>query len=250
MTELIPAQESGETGGAGETAWTRLSTPVAATAAGTPDHRGRRVAGWSMLLAPGWWHVRLDEHRHRSVHQLFDRLLASLPRDQVFAARHELETEIGRVVDQAADAGGVELYLLVSPRYGVPLAASCIATVLDFEMPREVPAAELARLLTDGPDDEAGVLTVDGVESVRIRRATVTPSLPTGEDGEPVLPEQLSLAEAAAVLPDTRLEVQVRFPDGGRTLLLTFSTPLPPVLADAMVELFEAMAESVRWRSE
>lgn len=244
VTDSVGESESVEESGA---SWTRLTTPTQAKGT-TPDHRGRRVVGWSMLLAPGWWHVRLDEHRHRSVHALFDRLLASLPRDQVFAARREMEAEINQVADRAQAAGGAELYLLVSPRYGVPLAASCLATVLDFEMPGDVPAEELARLLADRPGDEPGVLEVNGEKCVRIRRATVWPDLPVGEDGEPALPAEMTLSQAATLMPDTRVEVQVPFPDGGRTLLLTFSTPLPQVLAEAMVGLFEAMAESVRWR--
>lgn len=50
-------------------------------------------------------------------------------------------------------------------------------------------------------------------------------------------------------LPSVRLDVYVPFPDQDRMLLLSFSTPIAD-LADPMLTLFAAMAESVRWTRE
>jgi len=247
VTDMIESHGRSDSAG-----WIRSNTPSAAEGAsetGGADGE-RRVVGWSILMAPGWWRVRLDENRGRSVHALFDHVLASLPRDQVFPARRELEAEINRVVDAAAAAGGAQLYVLVGAQYEVPLAASCLVTVLDVAVPPEAPAEDLARLLADRPGDEPGVLVVDGRECPCVRSVTRPRGVPTGDGGAPVLPERMTLAQASDVLPQTQLDVHVPFPDGGRTLLLTFATPLPPVLAEAMTGLFEAMAESVRWRWE
>lgn len=49
-------------------------------------------------------------------------------------------------------------------------------------------------------------------------------------------------------LPSVTLDYQVPVPGTGTHLLLTFSTPLVQI-ADAMVELLDAVAGSLRWRA-
>jgi hypothetical protein len=46
---------------------------------------------------------------------------------------------------------------------------------------------------------------------------------------------------------DTVVEYFVPVPDRDEVLMLTFSTPLEPI-ADAMVELFDAVAGTLRWQ--
>lgn len=184
--------------------------------------------GWSLLLPPGWWHIPLDERRGQSITALLDRRLASLPRDRVAALRRELDGELTRLVERAVDNGAVEMYLHVDLLRGLPVAASCLVTVVPVGP--VMSAAELAGLLGDQPGDEVGVLEVAGAPAARVRRREpVTDGMSTGE------------------LPVTRLQVYVPVPDTTELLLLSFSTPMDPI-ADAMVALFDAIAGSLCWR--
>ncbi|MGH3865455.1 MAG: hypothetical protein ACRDQ4_04810 [Pseudonocardiaceae bacterium] len=188
--------------------------------------------GWSLLLPPGWWHIPLDERRGQSITALLDRRLASLPRDRVATLRRELDGELTRLVERAVVNGAVEMYLNVDLMRGLPVAASCLVTVVPAGMVTTLPTAELAALMREQPGDEVGVLEVAGAPAARVRRREPV----THADG-------LSTGELAV----TRLQVYVPVPDTTEMLLLSFSTPMDPI-ADAMVGLFDAIAGSLRWR--
>jgi hypothetical protein len=188
--------------------------------------------GWSLLLPPGWWHIPLDERRGQSVAALLDRQLASLPRDRVATLRRELEGELTRLVERAVANGAVEMYLNVDLMRGLPVAASCLVTVVPTGAVTALPAAELAGMMAERPGDEVGVLEVAGAPAARVRRREPV----TDADG-------LSTGELAV----TRLQVYVPVPNTAEMLLLSFSTPMDPI-ADAMVTLFDAIAGSLRWR--
>lgn len=188
--------------------------------------------GWSLLLPPGWWHVPLDERRHQSITALLDRQLASLPRDRVATLRRELEGELTRHIERAVESGAVEMYLNVDLVRGLPVAASCLVTVVPVGFGPALAATELAALMGDQAGDEVGVLEVAGVPAARVRRR------------EPVIDaDGLSTGELAV----TRLQVYVPVPNTTEMLLLSFSTPIDPI-ADAMVALFDAIAGSLRWK--
>ena len=184
--------------------------------------------GWSLLLPPGWWHVPLDERRHQSIAALLDRQLESLPRDRVATLRRELDGELTRQVERAVGNGAEEMYLNVDLMRGLPVAASCLVTVVPVGFGTALQATELAALMSDGPGDEVGVLEVAGALAARVRRrdpVTDTEGLSTGK------------------LAVTRLQVYVPVPNTTEMLLLSFSTPIDPI-ADAMVALFDAIAGS------
>jgi hypothetical protein len=199
--------------------------------ANTVDGKAEPV-GWSLLLPPGWWHIPLDERRGQSVTALLDRRLASLPRDRVAPLRRELNGELTRLVERAVANGAVEMYLNVDLMRGLPVAASCLVTVVPAGVVTTLPTAELAALMREQPGDEVGVLEVAGAPAARVRRrepVTDTDGLSTGE------------------LAVTRLQVYVPVPNTTEMLLLSFSTPMDPI-ADAMVALFDAIAGSLCWR--
>jgi hypothetical protein len=190
------------------------------------------AVGWSLLLPPGWWHIPLDERRGQSVTALLDRQLASLPRDRVATLRREVEGELTQLVERAIANGAVEIYLNVDLIRGLPVAASCLVTVVPTGAATALPAAELAALMRERPGDEVGVLEVAGAPAARVRRREPV----TDADG-------LSSGELAI----TRLQVYVPVPHTTEMLLLSFSTPMDPI-ADAMVALFDAIAGSLHWR--
>ncbi len=173
----------------------------------------------------------LDERRGQSVTALLDHQLASLPRDRIVALRRELDGEIIRLAERAAANGATDMYLNVDLVRGLPVAASCLVTVVPVGFGTSLPATELAALMGDQPGDEVGVLEVAGAPAARVRRR------------EPLTDaEGLSTGELAV----TRLQVYVPVPRTTEMLLLSFSTPIDPI-ADAMVRLFDAIAGSLRW---
>jgi len=198
--------------------------------ANSVDGRAEPV-GWSLLLPPGWWHVPLDERRGQSVTALLDRQLASLPRDRIATLRRELDGELTWLVERAVANDAVEMYLNVDLMHGLPVAASCLVTVVPIGLGTALPATEVAALMGDQPGDEVGVLEVAGAPAARVRRREPL------TDGE-----GLSTGELAV----TRLQVYVPVPKTTEMLLLSFSTPIDPI-ADAMVALFDAIAGSLRW---
>ncbi len=119
-------------------------------------------AGWSLTLPPGWWHIPLDERRGQSVKALLDCRLASLPRDRVATLRRELEGELTRLAERAAQNDAVDMYLSVDLMRGLPVAATCLVTVVPTGVGTALPAAELAAMMGDRPDDDVGVLEVAG----------------------------------------------------------------------------------------
>lgn len=189
--------------------------------------------GWSLLLPPGWWHIPLDERRGQSITALLDHRLASLPRDRVATLRRELEGELTRLVERAVANGAVEMYLYVDLMRGLPVAASCLVTVVPAGAATELPAVELAALMAERPGDEVGVLEVAGALAARVRRREPV----TDADGH-----------SSGELAVTRLQVYVPVPNTTEMLLLSFSTPMDPI-ANAMVALFDAIAASLDWRS-
>lgn len=202
---------------------------------GNPTTEGadQKIAptGWSLILPPGWWHVPLDERRGQSVKALLDHQLAPLPRDRVATLRREVEAELTRMAERAVENGAVDMYLNIDLVRGLPVAATCLVTVVSTGVGTALPPAELAATMGQRPGDEVGVLEVAGAPAARVRRR------------EPVDEAGLSTGELAV----TRLQVYVPVPNKAEMLLLSFSTPVDPI-ADAMVALFDAIAGSLRWR--
>lgn len=182
-------------------------------------------SGYDLLLPPGWWRIPADPVAARSsIRTLLDRKTAGLPRDSVAQARAELDQRLRGLVEQAHEAGAVDVMVTVDPVRGIPVAASCVVTVI----PGTGGAAleDVAARLGAGAD-EHGVVEVAGTAAVRVRRRRPVP------DAEDVLA--------------TTVEYAVPVPGGADTLLLTWSTPMEPV-ADQLAALFDAITASLRWR--
>lgn len=195
-------------------------------------------ASYALLLPPGWWHVPLETAAaRRSVKRLLDDAFARLPRDRVATLRHELEREMRSLVARAVDAGSVDLWMLAQPVRGLPVTASLTTTV--------VPAT--------GNGDRAGLaagLGGPGVEQVEPLLLAAGPAVRRLRRTAPLAPPPPGQAErtlAEATPGATVVEYLVDVPEARDALLLSFSTTSAPV-ADALVAVFDAVAESLEWR--
>jgi len=209
----------------------------------------RRPTGYRLVLPPDWWHVPLGASRHASVAALIRHQVHRSPKEAAPLLRGGLRRELTTIVERASLAGASDLYLSVGTEQGIPLAASLL--VHRMPLPRTgtddplVALEILARSAAGG----ASVLRFPVVrgEALAVRRSTpmTVPDSALDALGKSLGHE--ARRAAAAYQPfTTHFDVFVPVPCSAEVLLLAFSTPLPP-LAEAFVDLFEAMACSLSW---
>lgn len=107
----------------------------------------------------------------------------------------------------------------LAERDGIPLPASCLVSYVEqgsVPVPMDVLAADLAA-------EGGAVTTVEIAGRPAVRRRYAEP-------------------------PVTRLDYMLTMPGKPGLVTLAFATPLEP-LADALVVLFDAIAESLKWRT-
>ncbi len=170
---------------------------------------------YELLLPEGWFRIGIEPgSRERSVDALVDRRFDGV--DNAPHLKRRLREELLAQAGAAYDQGGIELYLSMQ-RAGA----------------LTVPASLLVTLLPPGRASEAADATVvDLAAGTALRRRGRA-----GADGD-----------GGEALPSVTLDYQLPVPGTGTQMLLTFSTPLVQI-ADAMVELFDAVAGSLRWRA-
>ncbi|MER6532665.1 hypothetical protein ABT215_02350 [Streptomyces sp900105755] len=194
-------------------------------------------ADYRLLLPDGWFRVRIDpEGREGSVDALVDRQFVGV--DNAPHLKRQLRDELLAQATAAYRDGGIELYLSLQQAGPLTIPASLLITLLRPEPGTAQPhPAELAGRLSADMAADATVLELAAGTAVRVRRATGQPGTPApaGAPG--------SVDEA---LPSVTVDYQLPVPGTTAHLLLTFSTPLLQI-ADAMVELFDAVAGSLTW---
>ncbi len=192
---------------------------------------------YRLLLPDGWFRVRIDpEGRERSVDALVDRKFAGV--DNAPHLKRQLRDELLTQATEAYRDGGIELYLSLQQAGPLTIPASLLITLLRPAPGTALPdTAELARRLSAGMEGETTVTELAAGTAVRVRRVTGQPNTPAppGAAGSP-----------DEVLPSVTVDYQLPVPGAEAHLLLTFSTPLLQI-ADAMVELFDAVAGSLTW---
>lgn len=179
---------------------------------------------YELVVPDGWWAVDLVPGRwQRQIAALVDhqwRGIDDAPHLKA-QARAELELQASR----AAGAGGLQLFLSVGTLAGIPLSASLLVSSAPLDSP-----AELEALARRRRDEGAHVTEV---------------VLPAG----PALRAQWRQESEQEDQPATTcLDLHVPVPQHPRVLLLQFRTPMEP-LAAALVEVFDAVATTLRWAS-
>lgn len=191
---------------------------------------GLGEAGLSIVLPEGWWRVPLEplEARRTSVGTLVDRQFRGVD-DQPLLKR-ETERELLDAAQEAAESGGLAMWISNQRVLGYPLSAALVVS--------ETPI--------DGPDGEEGIAAL----AERLERRGGSVESTTVPAGRVVRHRRRGSAEQAARLgaPTTPLLVDYWLvaPAGLSYVLFAFSTPLDP-LADAMTELFDAVVMTARF---
>lgn len=179
------------------------------------------------LVVPADW-SRLDltaaDSGAAQVRRLVRRLAGSA--DDQAQLRRELVAHLETACAEAKGRGGVDLYLSAGGPSGTLVAASLLVTVTPQHVGAEHAVAAVADVLGEGG---AAVVDIGGRRAVRSVREELPGDLPT--DGRRSL-----VVQYVFVMPEV-------------VVLLSFSTPVL-ALAEPLTALFDAVAETFRWRGE
>ncbi|MFF0204146.1 hypothetical protein [Streptomyces sp. NPDC005017] len=208
-----------------------------------PPNETVRTTGYTLILPPGWAKIPLRDGTAQAVKEIVDeaarRLSADVPKDRLVEARMELHRQLGGVVKDAQKRDGLDLYLPVEPLHGHITSASFVVAKLNTPLRDGVTSQDvMTRLVAD----------FDFTEPVEVHDTA-------GVRGERVLPAN----------PDKGVEVGSRHvdyvlpvPSGDAPtsswIVVGFSTigdgePAGD-FADILVELFDALMTTFRWRTE
>lgn len=187
---------------------------------------GENVFG--LITPEDWFRIPLlpEERREASVGALVKRQFAGVDDQPVL--RRQAEEQLLGAAEAGVEQGGVVLYLSFLEAAGIPLAASLLISRIH----QRFDTLDAVSALKD--KGEAGLVRLPATgRAARRRRAERTR-------------ESRRLGTEFA---DTIVEYFVPVPDRDEVLMLTFSTPLEPI-ADSMVELFDAVAGTLRWQKK
>ncbi|MET8447746.1 hypothetical protein [Streptomyces sp. NPDC005209] len=187
-------------------------------------------ADYRLLLPDGWFRILLDppEQRDKAVDALVERQFHGI--DNAPHLKEDLRKDLRRRAAKAHRSGGIELYLSLQEIGPFTIPASLLVTLAPLRHAAPLPLDALAETLSAADGGTASVEELPSGPAVRVRRLIRQP----GEE------------DARQVHHSLSLEYHVPVPGTAAFLLLTFSTPLEQI-ADAMAELFDAIAASLTW---
>lgn len=193
--------------------------------------------GYTLVLPPGWVRIPLRSGTDASIRDVVKRTFANipddLPRDEVTKHRLQLERRLRELAGQAAENAGLDLYMPTALRGTVAVTGSFVVSEAKLRGGQDLDPSEVAMALASGQDSQR--VRVDGAHGVRSTRL-----VPASEKrGTPFAARHVDYALA---VPD----------DPGRWLTVAFSTPgdgnPEGEFADLLVELFDAIMTTFRWR--
>lgn len=196
----------------------------------------RDVEEWSsppsdykLVVPHGWFQISLDpDERDRSIIALADRQFDGA--DNAPHIKQRFMRDLQKKAKEARKVGGLELYLSTLMVGPLPLASSLLVSIPPNKWPGTPTAHDVASSLRQrGRDTKVVELTAAG-EAVREHKVEA----PRPDD------------QLGNTLSTTTVTYHVPIPASDHWLMLVFSTPLEP-LAPKMVELFDAVAETLHW---
>jgi len=218
---------------------TRPAEPEAAA----PDDPGaapRRAAGYTIVLPPGWHHIPVrrgaDEAIKKIARDVARRFAQGQSRDALTAYRIELERKLREVVGEARRRGATDAYVPLGLVHGVPVPASFLVSELSLGSVEDIDPAQIIANLASADGDSRPVTVADTVGARAERTARADPS-------------------KNVEYPSRRVDYVLAVPgDSDRYLAVAFSVVCAGDPDDAyvglLVELFDAMMATWRWRWE
>lgn len=198
--------------------------------------------GYTLVIPPGWARIPLREGTKEALEEIFFKHMEKVPdgvsRDDAMRFRLELRQSLQKKARAARRYGGLDLYLPVSPRDGKIISASMVVSELPIgseEKAQNERVLERLSASTAGP----GVSVVKVGDSNAVRR------------------EHIAAAESDEEFDLASRRVAYAMPiegDGKKWLSINFSTPgdgdPESEFSDVLVELFDAVVTTFRWRYE
>ncbi|MFF3711851.1 hypothetical protein [Streptomyces phaeochromogenes] len=185
---------------------------------------------YGLIVPDGWFKLRLEpELRDRGIIALADQQFRGV--DNAPHIKERVMRDLQKQAKAAFRRGGIELYISTLTVGGVPLASSLLVSISPPDSwPRNSAVHQLAeRLEAPGKDVTLVDLPVAGKAARERYREDPDPADQTGN-----------------TLPTTTVAFHIPIPATSNVLTLTFSTPIDP-LAGQMVDLFDAVAETLHW---
>jgi hypothetical protein len=173
---------------------------------------------FTVLLPPGWIRIPLDARAKATAAAVATAKAAGLAEPQRSGVREQVLQALRLAIRHARQAGGTDIMISLAEREGIPLAATCLVCYADQD-----PANSIDRF--------AAELSIEG-----------------GEISTPEIAGHPAVRQRYLDGIVTRVDYHLPIPGGTGLLTFAFSTPMEP-LADSLMLLFDAIAESVRWRS-
>lgn len=195
-----------------------------------------RENGFTIAVPPGWVRVPVGKGSREVITAVLDRTFAGVHDPRAAGLRRQMHTALARQVRAAAAHSGVELYLPVERVHGVTVPASVVVSMppLDGgEDPTDVLLAVVARR------PGAEVVEIGGAPAVRtMEHLAAQGVVGVGEEGAP-----------------DRRQLTYYLTDAGtspRYAVVSASILEGPgeqgaAVADAVVELVDAMLTTFRW---
>ena len=204
-----------------------------------PTETPVRPTRYGLLLPPGWARLSLTEGDD-NIRRLLDNAFAHAGRDEASALRREVTKTLEDAVRQAREQYGIDMYLPVDGRNGVPVAASILVSHLPLHAaPSSQPTATGARAVVESLADSSTSAQLCVVADSPAARAEWT-TRPT-------------IGELFAAVPGQRcrhVTYVTPTPPGDGWLVVAFTTAefeVVPELAASYVDLFDAMLTTLRW---
>ena len=201
------------------------------------DETPRTTAnGYRLIIPPGWVRVPLRHGTEQALEELVFSRLKQLPpevsKDDGMRYRLSVRRSVTQQIAEARKAGGLDVYLPLTTRYGIPLAASfLVSDHVTGESAGLSPELLLAQLADGGHTS-----TQELAGSLVVRREQVRPAEP----------------ERDVHVATRRVEYALPVPhDPRRIVSVVFSTPgdgdVDSAFTKALTELFDASMMTFRW---
>ncbi|MGW4545374.1 hypothetical protein ACWEN4_03230 [Streptomyces violaceorubidus] len=194
--------------------------------------------GYTLIIPPGWARIPLREGTADAVKNICDnaalRISREVPKDKLIEARLELHRRLAKVVKDAQRRDGLDLYIPVEPLHGHIAPASFIVAKVETQLNDGVSRQDvMTRLVSD----------FEFTEPVQIQKTV-------GVRGERVIPAD---HEKDVDFPSRHVDYVLPIPHSQAAwIVVSFSTPGDPEsdFSTLLVELFDALMTTFRWRTE